>query len=75
MALENSGGDEVIDEERYDYFGDMPNPNPEDRSPQDISGEFIALFCFCLSRKCQETYPIRGPHRQQAVNSWQLLSP
>jgi hypothetical protein len=30
--------------EGHSYFGDYPNPNPEDRS--DIEGEFIRLFCF-----------------------------
>jgi hypothetical protein len=40
--------------EGYNYFGDMPNPDPEDHSPRDISGEFISFFV--LSRKCQKTY-------------------
>ena len=32
----------------------MPNPDPEDNSPRDISAEFISLFV--LSRKCQREY-------------------
>jgi hypothetical protein len=37
----------------YSYFGDQPNPNPEDRS--DTEAEFILLFCSL--RKCSEKYP------------------
>jgi hypothetical protein len=35
----------LLDEEGYNYFGDMPSPDPEYRSPRVISGKFIALFC------------------------------
>ena len=51
-ALENSGDNKVDDKEGYDYFGDMPNPDPEDNLPRDISAKFIYLFV--LSRKCQK---------------------
>jgi hypothetical protein len=37
----------------HSYFGDQPNPNPEDRS--DTEGEFILLFCSL--QKCSEKYP------------------
>ena len=28
----------------YDYFGDMPNPDPEDVLPRDLRGDFLLLF-------------------------------
>ena len=45
---DNSGDDE------YSYFGEHPNPDPEDHLPRDICGDFISLFVG--SRKCQLTY-------------------
>jgi hypothetical protein len=38
----------------YFFFGKLVNPDPEDLSPRDISGNFIALFVG--SRKCQKSY-------------------
>jgi hypothetical protein len=43
-ALKNYDDDEVFDEEEYDFFGELPNPDPEDCSPRDICGDFILLF-------------------------------
>jgi hypothetical protein len=28
----------------YNYFGDLPNPDPEDNSPRSYKGDFAALF-------------------------------
>jgi hypothetical protein len=53
-ALENSGDDEVDDEGGFDYFGDMPNPDPEDVSPRDLCGNFILLFA--KSKKIAKDY-------------------
>jgi hypothetical protein len=52
--LADSGVDVDDDSEECNFFGDMPNPDPEDLSPRNISGEFISLFV--LLRKCQKTY-------------------
>jgi hypothetical protein len=30
--------------EGYNYFGDLPNPDPEDDSPRSHEGDFAALF-------------------------------
>jgi hypothetical protein len=30
--------------ERYNYFGNLPNPDPEDDSPRSHKGDFAALF-------------------------------
>ena len=54
VLADDSGVDVDDDSEECNFFGDMPNPDPEDLSPRDISGEFISLFV--LSRKCQKTY-------------------
>ncbi len=54
VALKNSDDDKVIDEEEYDFFRELPNPDPEDCLPRDICGDFIPLFVG--SRKCQREY-------------------
>jgi hypothetical protein len=54
VLADDSGVDVDDDSEECNFFGDMPNPDPEDLSPRDISGEFISLFV--LSRKCHKTY-------------------
>ncbi len=28
----------------YNYFGDVPNPDPEGDSPRDLCGDFVPLF-------------------------------
>ena len=42
------------DDEEYDYFGDTPNPDPEDDSPRDLCGDFVPLFA--KSRKVAKNY-------------------
>ncbi len=32
------------DVEGYNYFDDLPNPDPEDDSPRSHKGDFAALF-------------------------------
>jgi len=38
----------------YNYFGDVPNPDPEDDSPRDLCGAFVPLFA--KSRKIAKDY-------------------
>ena len=52
-VLANSDNDDSGDD-KHSYFGEHPNPDPEDHSPRDICGNFILLFVG--SRKCQLTY-------------------
>jgi hypothetical protein len=49
----NEEDDEDAGDE-YNYFGDMPNPNPEDDSPRDLCGDFVPLFA--KSRKIAKDY-------------------
>jgi hypothetical protein len=55
VALAESSNDDNDDNDaEYSFFGELANPDPEDLSPHDISGNFIALFVG--SRKCQMSY-------------------
>ena len=54
-ALANSGDDNDDDTAKYSYFGELPNPDPEDLSPRNVCGDFITLFVG--SRKSQAEYP------------------
>ena len=49
-------GDEDNDKDagEYNYFGDMPNPDPKDDSPRDLCGDFVPLFA--KSRKIAKDY-------------------
>jgi hypothetical protein len=49
-------GDEDDDKNagEYNYFGNMPNPDPEDDSPRDLCGDFVPLFA--KSRKIAKDY-------------------
>ena len=38
----------------YNYFGNVPNPDPEDDSPRDQCGDFVPLFA--KSRKIAKDY-------------------
>jgi hypothetical protein len=53
-ALENSDDDDVDNEGGYDFFGELPNPDPEDVSPRDLCGDFILLFA--KSKKIAKDY-------------------
>ena len=54
-ALANSGDNDDNDAAEYSYFGELPNPDPEDLSPRNVCGDFITLFVG--SRKSQAEYP------------------
>ena len=54
-ALANSGNNDDDDAAEYSYFGELPNPDPEDLSPRNVSEDFITLFVG--SRKSQAEYP------------------
>jgi hypothetical protein len=43
-ALENSDDEDVDDKGGYDFFTELPNPDPEDVLPRDLCGDFILLF-------------------------------
>ena len=43
-AVPADSGVDYDDAEEYNYFGDIPNPDPEDHSPRNISGEFAAIL-------------------------------
>jgi hypothetical protein len=38
--------------EGYNYFGDLPNPDPEDNSPRSHEGDFAALFSYNARCSC-----------------------
>ncbi len=47
--------------EGYNYFGDLPNPDPEDDSPSSHKSDFAALFshnarCSCQFSKQKKVY-------------------
>ena len=46
--------DDNKDAGEYNYFGNMPNPDPEDDSPRDLCGNFVPLFA--KSRKIAKDY-------------------
>jgi hypothetical protein len=39
--------------EGYNYFGNLPNPDPEDDSPRSHEGDFAALFSHSVRCSCQ----------------------
>ncbi len=43
-ADDNGNEAAASDAGEYNYFGDMPNPDPEDVSPHDLRNDFILLF-------------------------------
>jgi len=54
-VLANLGDeDNNKDAGEYNYFGNMPNPNPEDDSPRNLCGNFVPLFV--KSRKIAKDY-------------------
>ncbi len=54
-ARANSSNDDDDDDAEYSYFGELPNPDPEDLSPRDVCRDFTSLFVG--SRKSQAEYP------------------
>ena len=51
-ALANSGDNDDNGAAEYSYFGELPNPDPEDLSPRNVCGDFTTskLLIFLVPR-------------------------